>query len=244
MLAPTPAVRRMTLLVVAIAACGPAGTDAADSSSSTGDPAPSCGSPSPGVDPFADPVSCDELLTLPVEPPLISVRIENLTQAAILVDNRTSGCMPPARHFDVVGEMGARAFVAPDDHCPSEWNACATRAPDWGGCLLCETLVSPIYIEPGGSFQQTWEAWVLADVDLPALCSDAGAIGCAAATPLAAGTFTAVAHAMAAPPDCACTVDALGSCPSGEPGCDVEPTLRAETEHDGVCPTLELVFSD
>ena len=199
-----------------------------------------------GVDPFAGELSCSTYLDVEWDSPQIQTRIVNDTDQPIVVTNWTIGCGQPSRRFDFVGTMGGRAMAAGASVCADNWDACASYAEGADGCLLCGTLYPDIYIAPGGWFSEPWDAWLKGAVVMPGVCVDhADDLPCFAAVPLAAGTFTATAHAMLVDLEdsaCRCQPDEFGSC-AIEGGCNFVETSTASAVHDGVCETLEIVFA-
>lgn len=228
-------------LLTSGAACG--------SSTPTADDDPDdamCGPTKAGIDPFASSPGCASVFAPASASPTVLVRLVNHTDHDIVVANRTGGCHQPARHFELTGTLGGRAVAAPTNYCPTGWNACATRSPGWDGCRLCETLHGPALVAPGGTFEETWDAWVFAETTLPAPCIDGDAdIQCNAATSMAAGTFTAIAHAaLVDTPECTCEVDEMGSCLVDFGECQAPTSLTASAAYNGTCRTLEIVFTN
>lgn len=205
-----------------------------------------CGPTKVGIDPFASYLGCAPLLAPVSAPPTVLARLVNHTDHDIVVANRTVGCHQPARHFELTGTLGGRAVVAPTDYCPCSWNACAARSPEWEGYKLCLTLHHPVLIVPGGTFEETWDAWVFAETTLPAACIDGDDdIQCNAATSMASGTFTAIAHAaLVDTPECTCEVDEMGSCLVDSEKCQAPTSLTASAAYDGTCGSLEIVFTN
>ena len=238
--------RRCSLLAVVLVACSPSASE--DDSESTGDGSGTACVPEPqgGVDPFGDAPTCEALLERADGARVVDVRIVNATNRGIGLVNRTSGCNQPARRFDVTGTAGGRELHAVEEYCPTDWHGCTTQSDDFQACQSCNTLHHHVYIEPGGWFDEPWDAWVIGDVVLPGPCVGEDAdIACAAATVIPAGSFTITAHA--APVDngdigCECEPDANGSC-YAEPDCALSPSLTAVTTYDGICDALEITFT-
>jgi hypothetical protein len=239
--------RGLCVASLAMLACAPANDAADDESGSTSGSTSGCG-PVEDIDPFASEPSCETLFLADVEGErIVQVRIVNATDRGIALVNRTSGCNQPARRFDVTGTAGGRELTALGAYCPTQWDACATYSDAFSGCQSCETLHHHVYIEPGGFFDEPWDAWVIGDVEMPGTCvGEEVDISCAAATVLPSGSFTLTARAAQVDNGdlgCECAPDASGSC-YAEPTCTIDPSLMAVTAYDGVCDALEITFTD
>lgn len=215
------------------------------------DPVPRACVPKPqeGVDPFARDPACDAYFGTQegFVPPEVLVRLVNRTAETIAVVNRTFGCNQPARHFDVLGTMGDRPVQAVNDHCASDWEACALWSPEGSpACLLCATPHPPVILAPGGWYEEPWDAWVISEVTLPATCSATeNEESCFAPLSVAAGTYelrAAATPVASCPSSCECELDANGSCQPSTWDDSLEPSSTATATWDGTCASVEIVF--
>ncbi|MCB9754230.1 MAG: hypothetical protein H6713_30165 [Myxococcales bacterium] len=262
------------LAVALLGACGPTGgdteTDSATESgtgatteasdTSTGAPDALCEAPPDpdAPDPVSPDVSCEQLATPETAgDAMIEIVIRNAGDEPLLVYDRVSGCKHAARYYSLEGSAGGRHLSLPFTNCALEWPGCAA-AIDGGDCLLCQTLVNPIYVAPGGSFVSEWDGLLLADVEAPEGCLLEGFEGaCATTAQAGAGDYTLTAAAARAA-DCdeaAGTCVDASDCEGGElderGACQLvteEPLALPTTETatarwNGLCGQIELVFA-
>lgn len=250
-----------------VVACGPVLTagDGAEADDTTGgggeepmspwEPLPSGCEPEPedGVDPFATVRPCDAYDGTDIsdisEIPEIEVRILNRGDRPILVWNRTSGCRQPARYFVVEGRIGGRDVEAVTDFCSNVWGFCGAWTGASSSCRLCATLHPLMRIEPGGASVETWSAWLLGEVVLPAQCNELSETDetCNPPIPIVSGRYTLQAEATSVDQcegDCACEPDEHGSCPLPLAGISTvsEASLAATAVFDGKCRSVDIVF--
>jgi len=225
--------------------------DRVETSGSTSDggvaeppPASCLSSPQIGIDPFASEPGCATYYG-EFEPRDVVVRIVNRTDTALLVPSHTSGPDLPARHFDVEGRMGGRELRSVAAGCAIDWPSCAVWSDSPTACELIFVTYPSIALEPGGWYEQTWRAWVVADVTLPPDCytSDEDEVACKAPVDVGAGAFelTARAGVLDGVEPC-CQPDPRGSCEVSPLACTRELTRTAIATYDGVCETVEIAF--
>lgn len=207
--------------------------------------------PLAGVDPLAAALdTCDAYAHTQAMPEQQVVVLHNNTSAPILVFDRVSGCQHIARRFTLSGTAGTRQIHAHTSNCELDWPACEMFLGVDKSCLLCQTLHPPAYIEPGGTFTQTWIPAVLATTQMPDSCTGSGEQTCGVAVPLGPGNY--VLEAIGAPAsNCGIevancqggAVDADGSCLVELPedfAC--EPTMTATGQYNGTCQDAGITF--
>ncbi len=261
---------RLMLLVV-VTACGPGpavgSSGTSDDSSSVGvspntgsdtggsgvvrpefdrPPSPGCeSSPSPGSDPL-DSDDCASFSTdLYATTMEVTQRIVNRGDTPIAVPPMFC-CVAPVRWVDVEGSAGGRR-LRDSARCAAA-DAESYWLCDWyshGQGDTCEALYAEhptVCIEPGGHFETTWNAWVLASGTVPETCTEASAgQDCEVGLPAPPGTYemAARAHRLDAT-ECDCVADSRGSCKTSATG--LEPDLLASAAWDGLCNEITLVF--
>lgn len=236
--------RKVPIALVLVLGCGPGSpVDDAGDGETTSDCAPL---PAAEVPPLETPDVCTAYFG---EPPPSGAEVEvviiNDRDEPILLDERGSGCHHAARWFELDGEHEGHAVWLPLSNCEIDWPSCREFTDDASPCELCDTLIFPIYIEPGGRFITTYATLATIDVELPAECSITGAPEqCWAPTSLPAGTYQLRAYAGLASDciseDCSCEVDENGSCIA--PDWPNESNLEATLEWDTECDVIELTF--
>jgi hypothetical protein len=256
-------------MAVLLAACGPtltaseavAGDTQAEGTTMAGgeeteagyEPLPPHCEPTPeaGVDPFAAMRPCEAYDGRDItEIPQIEVRIINRMDVPIVVRDHTVGCGQPSRPFAVEGSIGGRPVHAVTNFCPIEWNYCGDWTGESSSCLLCLTLHPPIRIEPGGASVETWNAWVLGEVVLPAACNEVrdSEEVCNAPIPIEPGRYELRAEAIdldACEGKCTCELNEWGSCrlPGADHFFTDAVSLIATATYDGKCETVDIIFA-
>ena len=177
----------------------------------------------------------------------VEVVFRNARDEPILLVERGVGCDRAPRWLLMEGSLEGYAVNWPFNSCYVDWPGCANYLPEdeAPGCLLCQSIFYPIYIEPGGRFVTTWDSFMTVETELPANCSiDGLAHSCWAASAIPAGSYpvTAVAAPLSAceGEDCSCEVDSEGSCVAPELAI-WPPPFEAQAQWEAGCD-LEIVF--
>lgn len=177
----------------------------------------------------------------------VEVVFRNARDEPILLVERGVGCDRAPRWLLMESTLEGFAVNWPFQSCYVDWPGCANYLPEdeVPGCLLCQSIFYPIYIEPGGRFVTTWDSFMTVETELPADCSiDGMAHSCWAASAIPAGSYpvTAAAAPLSAceGDDCSCEVDSDGSCVAPEFAV-WPPALEAQVQWEAGCD-LEIVF--
>lgn len=208
-------------------------------------PRPDCESSAVlGSDPL-DASDCTSFATdLEATPIEVIQRIVNRGESPIVIPPMFC-CVSPQRWIDVEGSAGAREL--------RDVARCAAREAeqywlcDWfaegegDSCKAPYAEHPTIGIEPGGHFETTWNAWILASGTVPETCTEASAgQACEVVLPAPPGTYVMTTRAQRLDAtECTCTPDKHGSCMTS--ATTEEPDQLASAAWDGLCNEIALV---